>query len=118
MWLFRKGKQEKGKDGKQASEAPQSTAQGAPSQAEPDPAVLQKAHESAAARLVPLAFFAVLVAFMDRAALATTAPALVDALNLTDVEYGLASGIFYVGYVVMQVRASPLLKTPTKSGIP
>ena len=49
--------------------------------------------------LLPL----VAINYMDRSAISFTGSAIINSLDLSDFEFGLASGIFYIPYVALQL---------------
>jgi MFS transporter, ACS family, tartrate transporter len=62
-----------------------------------------------ARRLLPLLFVVYVVNFLDRANIGVAALAMNAELHLSATAYGTAAGIFFVGYVVLQVPAAAAL---------
>lgn len=78
-----------------------------------DPALVKSASMKAAWRLIPIFSALIFWTDLDRTTLANTASALENSINLTQLEYGLAAGGFYVTYVLMQVVCMSCLKEGT-----
>ncbi|MBT2412484.1 MFS transporter [Streptomyces sp. ISL-12] len=60
--------------------------------------------------LVPLAVIGLFVSFVDRTNIAVAGPAMESALGLTPAVFGLASGLFFVGYVLFEVPSNLALR--------
>src|SRR5689334_17926054 len=61
-------------------------------------------------RLLPLLICLYVVNFIDRANVGVAALTMNAELGLTATAYGLASGVFFVGYVLFQVPSNLLLR--------
>ncbi len=64
----------------------------------------------AAWRLIPLLAVGYLVSYIDRANIGFAALTMNQELGLTATQYGLAAGIFYVGYVLLEVPSNLALR--------
>ncbi|HEY0265746.1 MAG TPA: MFS transporter, partial [Rhizomicrobium sp.] len=60
-------------------------------------------------RIVPLLFAAYFVAYVDRANVSFAALTMNKALGLTAEQYGLAAGLFFVGYVAFSIPSNLIL---------
>lgn len=72
--------------------------------------VERSAYRKIAKRIIPIALFAFFVTYVDRANLGITASGMEESLGLTPVSFGLAAGLFYVGYLVMEIPSNVLLE--------
>ncbi|WP_022887132.1 MFS transporter [Glaciibacter superstes] len=72
--------------------------------------VQRSAYRKIAKRIIPLALFAFFVTYIDRANLGITATSMEETLNLTPVSFGLAAGLFYVGYLIMEIPSNIFLE--------
>lgn len=61
-------------------------------------------------RLVPFLFICYVVAYLDRVNIGFAAKRLQQDLGLTESQYGLAAGIFFVGYLVLEVPSNLMLE--------
>jgi len=66
-------------------------------------------------RVVPVLFSLALLSHLDRANLAFGASDLLNATALSDAEYGVGSGLFFIGYATMQI---PSLEMARQFGVP
>ncbi|MBN3723284.1 MFS transporter [Burkholderia sp. Ac-20379] len=60
-------------------------------------------------RLMPVLVFCYLISYIDRSNLAVAAIAMNRALGLSPADYGLAAGIFFIGYVVCEIPSNLLM---------
>src|SRR6201997_407520 len=72
-------------------------------------AVLQSAVKKAALRFVPLLTVAYLFNYLDRTSLSVAALTMNQQLGLTPSQFGLAAGIFFVGYSLFEIPSNLLL---------
>jgi ACS family tartrate transporter-like MFS transporter len=72
-------------------------------------AVLQSAIRKAALRFVPLLTIAYLFNYLDRTSLGFAALTMNSQLGLSAVQFGLAAGIFFVGYSIFEVPSNLML---------
>ena len=79
------------------------------SQADAADAVLQSAVKKAALRFVPLLTVAYLFNYLDRTSLSVAALTMNQQLGLTPSQFGLAAGIFFLGYSVFEIPSNLLL---------
>jgi MFS transporter, ACS family, tartrate transporter len=79
------------------------------SQADAANAVLQSAVKKAALRFVPLLTVAYLFNYLDRTSLSVAALTMNQQLGLTPSQFGLAAGIFFLGYSVFEIPSNLLL---------
>lgn len=59
-------------------------------------------------RLVPIAMLVYVISFMDRTNIAYALPGLAKDFGIDDAQQGLAAGIFFIGYVVLQIPGGHL----------
>ncbi|WP_169808431.1 MFS transporter [Clostridium ljungdahlii] len=59
-------------------------------------------------RIIPIAFVMYMTAYMDRINVSMILPYIDKSFNLTSADMGIASGIFFVGYMVLQIPAAIL----------
>jgi len=76
----------------------------------PETAVQRSAYRKIAVRIIPIALFAFFVTYIDRANIGITAGDMEESLSLSPLAFGLASGLFYVGYLVMEIPSNVLLE--------
>src|SRR4051794_986705 len=62
-----------------------------------------------ARRLIPFAFICYVVAYIDRVNIGFAASALQRDLNLSDTQYGLGAGLFFLGYCLFEVPSNLIL---------
>ena len=74
-----------------------------------DDAVLQSAVRKAALRFVPLLTVAYLFNYLDRTSLGVAALTMNQQLGLTPSQFGLAAGIFFLGYSTCEIPSNLLL---------
>jgi MFS transporter, ACS family, tartrate transporter len=79
-----------------------------PKQAEAE-ALLQSAVRKAALRFVPLLTIAYLFNYLDRTSLGFAALTMNQQLGLTASQFGLAAGVFFLGYSVFEIPSNLLL---------
>jgi MFS transporter, ACS family, tartrate transporter len=79
------------------------------SQAATADAALQSAVQKAALRFVPLLTIAYLFNYLDRTSLGVAALTMNQQLGLTPSQFGLAAGIFFLGYSVFEIPSNLLL---------
>src|ERR1700758_1775651 len=72
-------------------------------------AVRQSAIQKAALRLVPLLTIAYLFNYLDRTSLGFAALTMNQQLGLTPSQFGLAAGIFFLGYSTCEIPSNLLL---------
>ena len=72
-------------------------------------AALQSAVQKAALRFVPLLTIAYLFNYLDRTSLGFAALTMNQQLGLTPSQFGLAAGIFFLGYSVFEIPSNLLL---------
>src|ERR1700688_3288233 len=72
-------------------------------------AVLHRAVQKAALRFVPLLTVAYLFNYLDRTSLSVAALTMNQQLGLTPSQFGLAAGIFFLGYSVFEIPSNLLL---------
>src|SRR3954447_12466703 len=60
-------------------------------------------------RLIPFAFLCYVVAYIDRVNVGFAAQALQRDLHLTDTQYGVGAGLFFVGYCVFEIPSNLIL---------
>src|SRR5579863_4404117 len=82
---------------------------GDPELRQPDDAVLQNAVRKAALRFVPLLTVAYLFNYLDRTSLGVAALTMNQQLGLTPSQFGLAAGIFFLGYSTCEIPSNLLL---------
>src|SRR5438046_1751193 len=61
-------------------------------------------------RLISFAFICYVVAYIDRVNIGFAASALQRDLHLTDTQYGLGAGLFFLGYCVFEIPSNLLLE--------
>ena len=66
-------------------------------------------------RLLPFLWILYLVNFLDRANLGNVHTSMIRDLGLTEMEYTLGVGIFFVGYVIFEIPSNLMLKKATPS---
>ena len=74
-----------------------------------DDAVLQSAVHKAALRFVPLLTVAYLFNYLDRTSLGVAALTMNQQLGLSPSQFGLAAGVFFLGYSVFEIPSNLLL---------
>jgi len=79
------------------------------SQARAADAALERAVQKAALRFVPLLTVAYLFNYLDRTSLSVAALTMNQQLGLTPSQFGLAAGIFFLGYSVFEIPSNLLL---------
>src|ERR1700743_2785400 len=72
-------------------------------------ALLQSAVKKAALRFVPLLTIAYLFNYLDRTSLGFAALTMNQQLGLTAPQFGLAAGVFFLGYSVFEIPSNLLL---------
>src|ERR1700744_964506 len=72
-------------------------------------AVLQSAVRKAALRFVPLLTVAYLFNYLDRTSLSVAALTMNQQLGLTPAQFGLAAGVFFLGYSVFEIPSNLML---------
>src|SRR6202048_1254457 len=72
-------------------------------------AVLQSATRKAAMRFVPLLTIAYLFNYLDRTSLGFAALTMNKALALSPGQFGLAAGIFFLGYTTFEIPSNLML---------
>ncbi|MFL9865204.1 MFS transporter [Paraburkholderia fungorum] len=71
--------------------------------------VAERAHRKSVVRLIPFLFVCYIFAYLDRINISFAKQQLSHALGLSDAAYGLAAGVFFVGYVLFEVPSNLLL---------
>lgn len=74
------------------------------------PETVQRAYRKAYWRLVPFLMACYLLAYLDRTNIGFAKLQFIHDLGLTDAIFGLAAGIFYLGYVLLEVPSNLLLE--------
>jgi MFS transporter, ACS family, tartrate transporter len=72
--------------------------------------VAQSASIKVARHIMPLALAAFFITYVDRANLGIVGPAMRAELGLTPSAFGLAAGMFYVGYLIAEIPSNILLE--------
>src|ERR1700760_1611980 len=72
-------------------------------------AALHRAVQKAAIRFVPLLTIAYLFNYLDRTSLGVAALTMNKQLGLTPPQFGLAAGVFFLGYSVFEIPSNLLL---------
>jgi MFS transporter, ACS family, tartrate transporter len=70
---------------------------------QPDPALGQRARRRVAVRLLPFVFLMYVICYVDRANLSFANLRMSADLGFSDRVYGLGSGIFFLGYVLLEI---------------
>src|SRR3954449_470480 len=70
----------------------------------------ESARSRIAWRLLPFLFFLYVANYLDRTNIAYATLGMKGALGLTDAVFGTASGIFFVGYLLLQVPGALLVE--------
>src|SRR3954471_18594619 len=60
-------------------------------------------------RLIPFAFLCYVVAYIDRVNVGFAAQALQRDLHLTDTQYGIGAGLFFLGYCLFEIPSNLIL---------
>jgi len=61
-------------------------------------------------RLLPLLLIGYLVSYIDRTNVSFAALTMIQAIGLTATQFGIAAGVFYVGYVLLEVPSNLILQ--------
>jgi MFS family permease len=61
-------------------------------------------------RVMPLALLGIFVSYVDRTNLAVAGPSMQQALGLTPAMFGMASSLFFIGYVLFEIPSNLLLQ--------
>ncbi|SAL06021.1 major facilitator transporter [Caballeronia calidae] len=61
-------------------------------------------------RIMPLALLGIFVSYIDRTNLAVAGPSMEHALGLTPAMFGMASSLFFIGYVLFEIPSNLLLQ--------
>jgi ACS family tartrate transporter-like MFS transporter len=69
----------------------------------------QAAVARARRRLIPFLFLSYVVAYLDRVNIGFAAKSLQRDLALSENEYGLAAGLFFVGYLLLEIPSNLIL---------
>jgi len=75
-----------------------------------DPDVAQRARKRIAARLLPFLFFLYVIAFLDRMNIGAAALQMPGDLGFSDKVVGLGAGIFFVGYVLLEIPGALIVE--------
>ena len=74
------------------------------------PEVIQSARRRIAARLLPFLFFLYVIAFLDRMNIGAAALQMPGDLGFSDRVVGLGAGIFFVGYVLLEIPGALIVE--------
>ncbi|SOF01023.1 Major Facilitator Superfamily protein [Burkholderia sp. OK233] len=74
-----------------------------------EPTVDERAYRKAFYRIIPLLFICYVFAYMDRINIGFAKLQMSQTLGLSDAAFGLAAGIFFIGYVPFEVPSNLLL---------
>jgi sugar phosphate permease len=72
----------------------------------PDDLVLRQAYRKISWRLLPFLLLCYVLAYLDRVNISYAKLAMQQEFGLTDAAYGLAAGIFFIGYVIFEVPSN------------
>src|SRR5262249_31577286 len=72
-----------------------------------DPRVVRR---KVALRLLPLVFILYVVAYLDRANAGFAKPRMQEALGFTDQEFGWGFGIFFIGYLLLEIPGALIVE--------
>lgn len=61
-------------------------------------------------KIMPLALIGIFVSYVDRTNLSVAGPDMQAALGLTPAMFGLASGLFFIGYVLFEIPSNIALQ--------
>jgi MFS transporter, ACS family, tartrate transporter len=75
-----------------------------------EPDVAQRARSRTAARLLPFLFFLYVIAFLDRMNIGAAALQMPGDLGFSDRVVGLGAGIFFVGYVLLEIPGALIVE--------
>ncbi len=73
------------------------------------PAALQSATRKAAVRLIPLVMLMYVISYLDRVNIGFAAATMNADLGISTAAYGLGAGLFFVGYVLVEVPSTGIL---------
>src|SRR5688572_12697851 len=77
----------------------------------PASSALDRARAKAYRRLIPQVFLAYVIAFIDRANVASAGPQMVKSLEgFTDQVFALGAGIFFIGYFLLEIPGSIIVE--------
>lgn len=72
----------------------------------PDDLALRKMYRKISWRLLPFLLLCYVLAYLDRVNISYAKIAMQQEFGLTDAAYGLAAGIFFIGYVMFEVPSN------------
>jgi sugar phosphate permease len=72
----------------------------------PDDLVLRQAYRKISWRLLPFLLLCYVLAYLDRVNISYAKLAMQQEFGLTDAAYGLAAGIFFIGYMIFEVPSN------------
>ncbi len=78
--------------------------------ASPGPAVAERARRRIARRLLPFLFILYIANYLDRTNLAYAALEMIHDLHFTDKIFGIGAGIFFIGYLGLQIPGALLVE--------
>ena len=73
------------------------------------PSIATRTIQKVRARILPYVFVLFIIAYIDRANIAFAALTMNDELGITSQQFGLVSGIFFVGYFIFEIPSNLLL---------
>jgi MFS family permease len=76
----------------------------------PPDSVREVAYTKVARHIMPLAFGAFFITYVDRANLGIVGSSMEKDLHISPAGFGLAAGLFYIGYLIMEVPSNILLE--------
>src|SRR5688572_12680263 len=77
---------------------------------DPDPDVPRRTRRKVALRVLPLLFALYVVAYLDRANISFAKLRMQDALGFSDTAFGWGIGLFFVGYLFLEIPGALLVE--------